>query len=194
MRKASVTRATKETSIELEIDLDGKGQAEVSSGIGFADHMLTLLAFWSGMDVKLFCKGDLQVDAHHTLEDIGLCLGEAIARALGGKTGIARVGQARFPLDEALSEAVVDLSGRAYLVYDDQPLPKIVAGEEKDVWREFFKSFAYRGQMNLHLRMLYGKNGHHLLESAFKALGVALRQAMAPAGRHGVPSTKGSLA
>ena len=192
MRKASVTRATKETSIELDIDLDGKGQAEVSSGIGFADHMLTLLAFWSGMDLKLFCKGDLQVDAHHTLEDIGLCLGEAIAKALGDKSGIARVGHALFPLDEALSEAVVDLSGRAYLVYDDAPLPKTVAGEEKDVWREFFKSLAYRGQMNLHLRMLYGKNGHHLLESAFKALGAAFSQAMAP-GRHGVPSTKGSL-
>jgi len=192
MRKASVTRQTKETSVELELDLDGKGASEITTGMGFADHMLSLLAFWSGFDLKIFCKGDLHVDAHHTVEDVGLCLGEALAKALGDKSNILRVGQARFPLDEALSEAVVDLSGRGYLVYDDAPLPASVAGEEKDVWREFFKSFAYRGQMNLHLRMLYGKNGHHLLESAFKALGVALRQAVA-SGRVGVPSTKGSL-
>lgn len=192
MRKAVVNRSTRETSIELEIDLDGQGTAEVSTGFGFADHMLTLLAFWSGFDVKIFCKGDLHVDAHHTLEDVGLCLGQAMAEALGDKCGIARVGFARFPLDEALSEAVVDLSGRAYLVYEDDVLPAIVAGEEKDVWREFFKSLANKCHMNLHLRMLYGKNGHHLLESAFKALGVALRQACAP-GRAGVPSTKGSL-
>ena len=192
MRKAQVVRATKETSIELELCLDGGGRAEVSTGVGFADHMLTLLAFWSGFDLKLFCKGDLQVDAHHTLEDIGLCLGQALGDALGDKAGINRVGSARFPLDEALCEAVVDLSGRPYLVYDDAPLPAMVAGEEKDVWREFFKSLANKGQMNLHLRMLYGKNGHHLLEAAFKALGVALKQAVRRDGA-GVPSTKGSL-
>ncbi len=192
MRKAQVVRSTKETSIELELDLDGQGVAEVSTGVGFADHMLTLLAFWSGFDIKLFCKGDLHVDAHHTLEDVGLCLGQAICEALGDKKGIARVGYARFPLDEALSEAVVDFSGRAYLVYEDDLLPAVVAGDEKDVWREFFKSLAYKGQMNLHVRMLYGRNGHHLLESAFKAVGVALRQAASP-GRAGVPSTKGSL-
>ncbi len=192
MRKAAITRTTRETSIELEIDLDGSGQAEVSTGVGFADHMLTLLAFWSGFDIKVFCKGDLHIDAHHTLEDVGLCLGQALFEALGNKAGINRVGFARFPLDEALSESVVDLSGRAYLVYEDDLLPAIIAGEEKDVWREFFKSMAFKGQMNLHVRMLYGKNGHHLLESAFKAVGMALRQA-AGRDRTGVPSTKGSL-
>lgn len=192
MRKASLTRTTKETDISLELNVDGTGQAKVSTGVGFADHMLTLLAFWSGMDLTLTCQGDLHVDAHHTLEDVGLCLGQALTDALGDKQGVARVGFARFPLDEALSEAVVDLSGRAYLVYEDAPLPALVAGEEKDVWREFFKSLAYKGQMNLHLRMLYGKNGHHLLESAFKALGQALRQAMS-IQRTGTPSTKGSL-
>ena len=192
MRKAQITRSTKETSIELEILLDGQGAAEISTGIGFADHMLTLLAFWSGFDLKVFCKGDLHVDSHHTLEDVGLCLGQGLVQALGDKAGISRVGQARFPLDEALSEAVVDLSGRGFLVYEDGPLPAQVAGEEKDVWREFFKSLAYKGQLNLHLHMLYGKNGHHLLESAFKALGVALRQAESQGGS-GVPSTKGSL-
>ncbi|GAB6035692.1 imidazoleglycerol-phosphate dehydratase HisB [Fundidesulfovibrio butyratiphilus] len=192
MRKASLTRTTKETDISLELNVDGTGQAKVSTGVGFADHMLTLLAFWSGMDLTLTCQGDLHVDAHHTLEDVGLCLGQALTDALGDKQGVARVGFARFPLDEALSEAVVDLSGRAYLVYEDAPLPALVAGEEKDVWREFFKSLAYKGQMNLHLRMLYGKNGHHLLESAFKALGQALRQATS-IQRTGTPSTKGSL-
>lgn len=192
MRKARITRTTRETSIELEIDLDGNGAAEVSTGVGFADHMLTLLAFWSGFDIKVFCKGDLHVDAHHTLEDVGLCLGQAMAEALGDKSGVNRVGFARFPLDEALSEVVVDLSGRPYLVYEDDLLPAQIAGEEKDVWREFFKSLANKCQMNLHVRMLYGKNGHHLLESAFKALGVALRQA-AGRDRAGVPSTKGSL-
>ncbi|MFP5239599.1 MAG: imidazoleglycerol-phosphate dehydratase HisB [Acidobacteriota bacterium] len=192
MRKAQVVRSTKETSIELEICLDGSGSAEISTGVGFADHMLTLLSFWSGFDLKIFCKGDLHVDAHHTLEDVGLCLGQAVAEALGDKAGINRVGFSRFPLDEALCEAVVDLSGRPYLVYDDTPLPAVVAGEEKDVWREFFKSFANKCQMNLHVRMLYGKNGHHLLEAAFKALGVALKHAVRREGA-GVPSTKGSL-
>ena len=192
MRTAQITRSTKETSIELELCLDGSGLAEISTGLGFADHMLTLLAFWAGFDVKLFCKGDLHVDAHHTLEDVGLCLGQALHDALGSKEGVNRVGFARFPLDEALSEAVVDLSGRSYLVYEDDPLPPQVAGEEKDVWREFFKSLAAKGQMNLHVRMLYGLNGHHLLESAFKALGVALKQAVS-LQRAGVPSTKGRL-
>ena len=192
MRKASVARTTKETSVAVEINLDGQGDIQVQTGVGFADHMLTLLAFWAGFDLRVACQGDLHVDAHHTLEDVGLCLGQALLEAQGDKAGIARVGFTRFPLDEALSEAVVDLSGRAYLVYEDDLLPAQVAGEEKDLWREFFKSLAFKGQMNLHVRMLYGKNGHHLLESAFKALGVALRQALTAHGQ-GVPSTKGSL-
>ena len=192
MRKATVSRSTKETDIRLELVLDGQGTAQVNTGVGFADHMLTLLAFWAGFDLTVTCKGDLHIDAHHTLEDVGLCLGQALAEALGAKQGISRVGFARFPLDEALSEAVVDLSGRPYLVYEDAILPDVVAGEEKDVWREFFKSLANKSQMNLHVRMLYGKNGHHLLESAFKALGMALRQAVS-LQRTGVPSTKGSL-
>jgi len=192
MRKAVVSRSTKETDIRLELVLDGQGTARVNTGVGFADHMLTLLAFWAGFDLTVTCKGDLHIDAHHTLEDVGLCLGQALAEALESKQGINRVGFARFPLDEALSEVVVDLSGRPYLVYADDLLPAIVAGEEKDVWREFFKSMANKCQMNLHVRMLYGKNGHHLLESAFKALGVALRQAVS-LQRTGVPSTKGSL-
>jgi imidazoleglycerol-phosphate dehydratase len=192
MRKAEIIRETKETSVSVKLDIDGGGDIQVNTGIGFADHMLTLLAFWAGFDLDITCRGDLHVDSHHTIEDVGLCLGQALCQAAGDKAGVARVGFARFPLDEALSEAVVDLSGRAYLVYQDDILSSTVAGDEKEVWGEFFKSLAYKGQMNLHLRMLYGKNGHHILESAFKALGVALGQALRIQGK-GVPSTKGSL-
>lgn len=191
-RIASIQRKTKETDIKLELCLDGTGQVDISTGYGFADHMLTLLAFWSGWDLEVSCNGDTYVDAHHSLEDIGLCLGQALRDALGAKTGIARVGNAKVPMDEALAEAVVDISGRPYLVYNDAPVPAVVAGEEKDLWREFFKSLAFKAGMNIHLAMPYGQNGHHLLEAACKALGLALRQA-AKIDRDGVLSTKGSL-
>ncbi len=191
-RTARYDRATKETVIEIALDLDGSGKTEIATGIGFADHMLTLVAFWAGMDLSLSCKGDVEVDAHHSLEDVGLCLGQAIADALGDKKGIARIGLAKVPMDEALTEVAIDISGRPYLVYNDEPVPALVAGEEKDVWREFFKSVAQRAGMNLHINYLYGRNGHHLLESACKGFGLALRQA-ASLAREGVLSTKGSL-
>jgi imidazoleglycerol-phosphate dehydratase len=191
-RTASITRTTKETDIRVAIGLDGAGKCSIATGVGFADHMLTLFAFWAGFDLTLSCKGDLEIDAHHSLEDIGLSLGQALAQALGDKAGIARVAHAKVPMDEALAEVVVDLSGRPYLVYVDDLLPAQIAGEEKDVWREFFKSFAQRAGMNLHVRYEYGKNGHHLLEAAFKALGLALRQAVQVC-RAGAPSTKGSV-
>ena len=191
-RTARYERATKETAIKVELNLDGSGTTEIATGMGFADHMLTLFAFWAGMDLTLSCRGDLEVDAHHSLEDVGLCLGQALADALGDKRGIARVGNARVPMDEALTEVCIDISGRPYLVYEDGVVPAIIAGEEKDVWREFFKSVAQRAGMNLHVNFLYGRNGHHLLESAFKGFGLALRQA-ADQGREGVLSTKGSL-
>jgi imidazoleglycerol-phosphate dehydratase len=191
-RTAKITRTTKETDIRAELRLEGAGKCSIATGMGFADHMLTLMTFWAGFDLALTCKGDLEVDAHHSLEDIGLCLGQALAEALGDKAGIARVASAKVPMDEALAEVVVDLSGRAYLVYDDALLPALVAGEEKDVWREFFKSLAQRAGMNLHIRYEYGKNGHHLLEAAFKALGLALRQAVQVC-RAGATSTKGSV-
>ncbi|MBN2139742.1 MAG: imidazoleglycerol-phosphate dehydratase HisB [Desulfovibrionaceae bacterium] len=192
VRKSSITRKTRETDIDLKLRLDGEGRVSVDTGFGFADHMLTLLCFWAGFDLELTCKGDLEVDAHHSLEDAGLCLGQALAEALGDKMGIQRIGEAKVPMDEALAEAVVDLSGRPYLVYDDAVLPALIAGEEKDVWREFFKSVAFKAGMNLHIRYLYGQNGHHLLEAACKALGLALGRAISKA-RRGVPSTKGSL-
>jgi imidazoleglycerol-phosphate dehydratase len=144
------------------------------------------------MDLELACQGDLEVDAHHSLEDIGLCLGQALQEAVGDKAGLARVGWARVPMDEALVDAVVDLSGRPYLVYSDQVVPAVLFGQEKDVWREFFKSFAFRAGMNMHINFAYGCNGHHLLEAAFKGVGLCLRQALR--NEHAtVFSTKGSL-
>jgi imidazoleglycerol-phosphate dehydratase len=160
--------------------------------VGFADHMLTLMVFWAGFDLKLECEGDLEVDAHHSLEDVGLCLGQALSEALGDKAGIARMGLAKVPMDEALSEVVVDLSGRPYIVYDDEILPQQIAGEEKALWREFFKSLAFKAGMNLHIRFQYGDNAHHMLESACKGLGLALGQAVR-VSRGGPSSTKGSL-
>ncbi len=192
-RSATIARQTRETDIRAELVLDGAGKTEISTGFGFADHMLTLLAFWAGFDLSLTCKGDLQIDAHHSLEDVGLVLGQAFFDALGGKEGIERVGMAKVPMDEALSEVCIDISGRPYFVYlGDELLPPVIAGEEKDVWREFLKSFAYKAQINLHVRFEYGTNGHHLLESVFKGIGLALRGAVRRT-RQGVTSTKGSL-
>lgn len=191
-RTAEYSRRTGETSVRLTLTLDGEGKADIDTGIGFADHMLNLLTFWGGFDLTLNCSGDLEVDAHHTLEDVGICLGQALLNALGDRKGIRRVGFAKVPMDEARAEVVVDLSGRPYLVYDDPCLPAVIAGEEKDVWREFFKSVAFWARMNLHIRYEFGSNGHHLLESAFKGLGMALREAVEVRGSV-VPSTKGSL-
>lgn len=193
-RVAEIERETKETRIAVALTLEGARQVAVDTGMGFADHMLTLLAFWAGFDLRLTCKGDLEVDAHHSLEDIGICLGQALNKALGDKGSIARVGWARVPMDDALCDVCLDISGRPYLVYDDSILPQLIAGEERDVWREFFKSLAFNAKLNLHMRFLYGQNGHHLLESACKGLGLTLAQAVAPAAvQGGVLSTKGSL-
>jgi len=192
-RFGAYSRETGETRVAVEIGLDGTGTAAIDTGYGFADHMLNLLAFWGGYDLKLTCRGDLEVDAHHSLEDVAICLGEAFRQALGDRAGIARVGNAKVPMDEALCEVVVDLSGRPYLVYRENVLPPIIAGEEKDLWREFFKSLSVSARMNLHIHYEYGQNGHHLVEAAFKALGLALRRATAVEGTSRVPSTKGSL-
>jgi imidazoleglycerol-phosphate dehydratase len=190
-RKAVCKRQTQETHVDLALNLDGTGLTHIQTGLGFADHMLHLLAFWAEFDLDLSCTGDLHVDAHHSLEDIGLALGTALAEALGDKAGIARLGAALVPMDEALVEVVLDISGRPYLVYEDAVLPARIAGEEKDLWREFFKSLAQEARMNLHIHYRYGRNGHHLIEGACKAAGLALRQAVARS-RQGIPSTKGS--
>jgi imidazoleglycerol-phosphate dehydratase len=191
-RTAQIQRSTKETDISLSLALEGRGDVSVTTGYGFADHMLTLFGFWAGFDLKVTCSGDHHIDAHHSIEDVGLCLGEALKEALGDKKGIGRVGFSRVPMDEALAEVMIDVSGRPYLVYEDDILPPVIAGEEIDLWREFFKSVAFKAGMNLHIRYLYGKNGHHLLESAFKGFGRALKESTALT-QSGVLSTKGSL-
>lgn len=192
-RSASITRTTSETDITLRLVLDGDGDVRVETGFGMLDHMLTLMAFWGGFDLHVTCKGDLHIDAHHTAEDVALCLGQALAEALGDRKGINRVGSARVPMDEALADVTLDISGRPWLEWrGDEILPPVMAGEESDLWREYYKAFASAARMNLHVSFLYGKNGHHLLESASKGIGLALRQAVR-CDRQTVLSTKGSL-
>lgn len=192
-RRATIQRATKETAVELMLCLDGTGDVIIDTGFGMADHMFTLLSFWAGFDCRITCRGDLHVDAHHTVEDLALCFGQALDQALGDRKGIARTAFSRVPMDEALADVSVDLSGRSFLVFRGQELlPPVIAGEESDLWRECFKSLASGAKMNLHLTMEYGANGHHLLESAFKGLGLALRAAVTR-NRDSILSTKGSL-
>ncbi|OXS28956.1 MAG: imidazoleglycerol-phosphate dehydratase [Desulfovibrio sp. MES5] len=192
-RTAIQARTSVETDIRLELTLDGQGKTDIRTGFGLLDHMLTLTAFWAGMDLTLVCEGDMEVDAHHTAEDVGLLLGKGLLDALGDRAGIARVGYGRVPMDEALTEVTVDLSGRPWLEWrGDDLLPPVLAGEEKDLWREYYKALASGARCNLHVEMRYGKNGHHLLESVAKGLGLALAQAVR---RHGttIRSTKGGL-
>ncbi len=192
-RIAENTRTTKETNINLCLNIDGNGKVEVKTGFGMGDHMLTLMAFWAGFDLDLNCEGDLYIDAHHTMEDVGLCLGQALDKALGDRVGIARTAFSKVPMDEAIAEACIDFSGRAMHIMQGQALlPPTIAGEENDLWREFFKAFACGAKMNLHISFLYGSNGHHLLESAFKSLGLALGNAVC-INRSYLLSTKGSL-
>ena len=193
IREGQVSRTTAETDIALTLRLEGSGRTAVETGFGLLDHMLTLTAFWARFDLALSCKGDTHIDAHHSAEDIALCLGQALAQAVGDRKGIARVGFARVPMDEALAEVTLDISGRPWLEWrGDDLLPPVLAGEERDLWREFYKSFAAAARMNVHVAFLYGRNGHHLLESAAKGLGIALAQAVSLTGNV-VRSTKGSL-
>ena len=192
-RTARASRSSAETRIRLELNLDGTGQTDIRTGFGMLDHMLTLTFFWGRMDLTLRCEGDMEVDAHHTTEDVALVLGQALLEALGDRAGIARVGYGRVPMDEALAEVTIDISGRPWLVWrGDELLPMVIAREEKDVWREFYKALASSARMNLHVSFQYGMNGHHLLESAAKGLGLALAAAVHREGT-GVRSTKGGL-
>lgn len=193
LRHAEKHRKSAETQITLSVNLDGEGKSRIKTGFGMLDHLLVLLSFWSGIDIEIDCNGDLEVDAHHTVEDTGLMLGSAFLEALGDRIGIARTGFAKVPMDEAMAEAAIDLSGRPWLEWrGDDLLPPVIAGEEKDVWREFFKSFAAGGRLNLHITFLYGKNGHHLLESAIKGMGLALKNAIRIESSR-VSSSKGGL-
>lgn len=195
MREATIRRETAETRIELSLRLDGAGTGDIESGVGFLDHMLTLLARHGGFDLRLRCAGDTNVDDHHSVEDIGICLGLALREALGDKTGIRRYGQRLLPMDEALILAAVDLSGRGGCHYALETPTEKVGSFDTELAEEFFIALAREAGLTLHLRQLAGKNSHHILEGGFKAVGRALREAVEldprEAGR--VPSTKGVL-
>jgi len=194
-RQATIERKTKETSIRASIDLDGTGKAEIATGIGFLDHMLEQLARHGLFDIQLECKGDLHIDFHHTAEDCGIVLGQALAKALGDKAGITRYADVHLAMDEALTRVAVDVSGRPYLVWHVEfSRPKI--GEmDTELFREWFQAFAQNAGITLHVACLYGDNNHHIAETCYKGLARALRAAVAldprQAGR--VPSTKGTL-
>ena len=193
-RLAKVERKTKETDIRITLNLDGQGAAKISSGIPFFDHMLTLLAVHGFLDLTVVAEGDLDVDFHHTVEDVGLVLGDAFSDALGDRKGIKRYGFAVTPMDDALTAVTVDLSNRAFLVYNIPSLGTAVNRFDHVLAKEFFRAFASRCGMNLHINVSYGENEHHVLESIFKALGRALDQASSFDERiTGVQSTKGSL-
>lgn len=194
MRNASVQRRTNETEITLSLNLDGEGRAQVQTGVGFFDHMLAALCRFALIDLTLTCKGDLQVDAHHTVEDVGLCLGRALGEALGDKRGIARLGHAYVPMDEALAFAALDISGRPYLHFDASFASPMAGEMDTQLAEEFFRAVAVCAGLTVHLQVPYGKNDHHKLEALFKAFGRALRDAAALDARvKGVPSTKGVL-
>lgn len=192
MRKGDVKRKTKETDISLFLDLDDGSLVSIDTGIGFFDHMLNSFAVHSGCGLTVTCKGDLQVDGHHTVEDIGIALGQALSQALGDKAGIARFGQSFVPMDEALGFCALDISGRPYLVFD-APMPQpVCGGYDTCLTAEFMRALAVNAGLTLHLRCEYGDNAHHITEALFKALARALRQAVAVTGG-GVLSAKGVL-
>ena len=194
MRRAEVARNTKETDIALTLVLDGTGVAQIDTGIGFFDHMLDALARFGFLNLTVACKGDLRVDGHHTVEDVGICLGQAIREALGGKAGIRRVGQAYMPMDESLAFAVMDICGRSHLTFEaDFQVPR--CGEyDTQLTLEFFRAVAQHAGLTLHMRVLHGQNAHHMTEALYKAFGKALDEAASIDPRiTGVQSTKGAL-
>ncbi len=193
-RTGEVSRRTAETEVKLKLNLDGAGNYQIDTGLGFFDHMLTLFARHGAFDLEITARGDLQVDAHHTVEDTGICLGQALKAALGDKSGIARFGHALVPMDEALAMAAVDISGRGFLVFE-AAVPAAKVGEfDTELTEEFFRALALNGEFTLHVRLLAGRNSHHICEAIFKAVGRALRDAVAYDRRQqGIPSTKGLL-
>lgn len=195
MRRATITRKTNETEITVAVGLDGDGSARVATGIGFLDHMLEQVARHSGMDLEIAAKGDLHIDMHHTVEDTGIALGQALRQALGERKGIGRYGDVHLPMDETLTRVALDMSGRPFLVFNAQ-FPAAKIGEfDTELVREFFQAFAMNAGITLHVETLYGANSHHIAESCFKGLARALRAAIAIDARRKdeIPSTKGSL-
>jgi imidazoleglycerol-phosphate dehydratase len=194
-RHAEMARATSETEIRLALDLDGSGKAEVATGVGFLDHMLTALARHALLDLTVSAKGDLHIDDHHTTEDVGIVLGQAVRQALGDKRGIRRYGQALLPMDEALAEAAIDISGRPYLAWSVAFQRPKIGSFDTELVEEFFRAFAFNGGITLHVTLKAGTNAHHVAEACFKAVARALRMAVEPDPRAAgaIPSTKGSL-
>ncbi|HVY19164.1 MAG TPA: imidazoleglycerol-phosphate dehydratase HisB [Bauldia sp.] len=195
MRSATIKRKTKETDIAVTVSLDGDGTAKISTGVGFFDHMLEQVARHSLIDVTIAAKGDLHIDQHHTVEDVGIALGQALKQALGDMKGITRYADVHLPMDEAMTRAAIDISGRPYLVWKVN-FTRVKIGEmDSELFREFFQAFAQNAGITLHIENLYGKNNHHIAETCFKALARALRVAVAidPRQKSRVPSTKGSL-
>ena len=195
MRMAEISRKTAETDISLRLNLDGAGESKIATGVGFLDHMLTLFAKHGRFNLELSCVGDTYVDDHHTVEDVGIVLGQAFSQALGSKQGINRYGDITLPMDEALILAAVDLSGRAYLGYGLQIPTQKVGSFDTELVEEFWLGFTRNAELNLHIRQLSGTNSHHIIEGAFKAVARALKAAVAidPAFAHEIPSTKGVL-
>jgi imidazoleglycerol-phosphate dehydratase len=195
IRRAEIARATSETDIRVALDLDGTGQAEVSTGIGFLDHMLTALARHGMLDLTVAAKGDLHIDDHHTAEDVGIVLGQAVRQALGDKRGIRRYGHALLPMDEALVEAAMDISGRPFLAWSVPFQRPKIGSFDTELVEEFFRAFAFNAGVTLHVTLKAGTNAHHVAEACFKAAARSLRMAVEddPRAAGAIPSTKGSL-
>ena len=194
MRIGKIDRKTNETDISLELNLDGEGRCDAETGVGFFDHMLHQIARHGVMDLRIKAQGDLHIDAHHTVEDVGICLGHAFREALGQPAGIQRYGFASVPMDEALGEASLDISGRPFLVFNAVIPNERVGGFDAELAEEFFRAFAMNARVTLHLNLRYGSNSHHCIEALFKAAARALRQAVSNDPRvPGVPSSKGAL-
>lgn len=194
MRIGKINRATNETRIDVELNLDGAGKADISSGIGFFNHMLNLFAVHGQFDLKVACAGDLEVDGHHSVEDIGIAMGAALKAALGDKRGITRYGTFFLPMDETLALVSLDISGRSFLLCEIGELAPTIGAFDTELVEEFLRAFAFNAGLTLHVKILYGKNSHHKVEAIFKALGHALRTAVAFDDKiKGIPSTKGAL-
>jgi len=195
MRKATVKRTTKEAAVEVSINLDGEGRSSIATGIGFLDHMIDLLARHSRIDMEIKAKGDLHIDHHHTTEDVGIALGQAMKQAFGDMKGITRYADVHLPMDEALTRVALDISGRPFLVFKVDFVRDKVGPFDTELVQEWFQAFAINAAVTLHVTTLYGTNDHHIAESCFKGLARALRAAVAvdPRTAHEVPSTKGTL-
>ena len=193
-RQARIERTTKESSVIVDLDIDGTGLAEVQTGVGFFDHMMQTLGKHAGFDLKIVTKGDLEVDSHHTVEDTALAFGQALKQALGDKSGIRRFGDALVPIDEALAQAAIDLSGRPYVMHEEPNIVELIGAYDTTLTRHIWESISASAQLAIHVRVMSGRNAHHVVEAQFKAVARALREAVELDPRVvGVPSTKGTL-